>query len=88
MEHIYSQSNDLASAVTNRNAAPEQLTTATTNQYVEIKAGLDRLTAATPTGAATPSPAANHTALLRTKKQTYDCFLHIKCNAKCLDFCI
>ena len=72
MEHLNSQFGALASAATNSNAALEQLATTTTNQYVEIKASLNRLTAATPTGAVAPTPAYNSTDLPRTEKQTYD----------------
>ena len=53
MEHLNSQFDAFASAATNSNATLEQLTTATTNQYAEIKASLDRLTAVNPTGADT-----------------------------------
>ena len=71
-EHLDSQFDVLASANTNINAALKQLTTATTNKYAEIKAVLDRLTAATPTGASTPAAAANIIAFPCTKKHTYD----------------
>ena len=72
MEQIDSHFDALTSAATNNNAALKQLTTATTNQYAEIKATIDRLTAATPTGVATPATASNRTALPLTKKQTYE----------------
>ena len=57
---------------TNSNAALEQLTTATTNQYAEIKAALYRLTSATPTGAATLATVSNRSALPLTEKQPYE----------------
>ena len=69
MEQLDSQFDAIVSAATNRNAALEQLTTTTTNKYAEIKASLDRLTAATPTGAATPATASNRSALPLTKKK-------------------
>ena len=71
MEQIYSQFDALASAATNSNVTLKQLTTSTTNQYAEIKATLDRPTAATCTGAATPAPASNCTDLPHTERKNY-----------------
>ena len=72
MEQINIQFDALASAATNSNVALKQLTTSTTDQYAEIKATLDRLTAATCTGAATPAPASNCTDLPHTERQNYN----------------
>ena len=68
MEQLDSQFDALTSVATNSNAALEQITTTTKNQYVEIKASLNRLIDATPTDAATPATTSNRSALPLTEK--------------------